>query len=179
VVPQEAFLFNATIRDNIAYGRPDASDAEVVEAARAVGAHGLIASMAGGYLTPVSERGRSLSSGQRQLIALARARLVDPAVLLLDEATSQLDLATEGQVQRAMAAASRGRTTVIVAHRLPTARRADRILVVAGGRIIEDGTHDELVAARGSYADLWKAFTDPARGGTARRSSASSGSRHN
>ena len=100
IVPQEAFLFSGTIRDNIAYGRADATDAEVEAAARAVGAHDFIASLPGGYLQPVSERGRSLSSGQRQLIALARAHLVDPAILLLDEATSNLDLATEAKVQR-------------------------------------------------------------------------------
>ena len=108
IVPQEAFLFTGTVRDNIAYGRPDASDAEVEAAARAVGAHDFVASLPHGYLEPVSERGRSLSSGQRQLLALARARLVDPAILLLDEATSQLDLASEARVQQAMQAAAAG-----------------------------------------------------------------------
>jgi ATP-binding cassette subfamily B protein len=157
-VPQEAFLFTGTIRDNIAYGRPDASDAEVEAAAQAVGAHDVIAAQPRGYLTPMSERGRSLSAGERQLIALARARLVDPAILLLDEATSNLDLATERRVQAAMAMVAAGRTTVLIAHRLPTARTADRIVVVADGRVAEQGTHDELLARGGTYAGLWNAF---------------------
>jgi ATP-binding cassette subfamily B protein len=157
-VPQEAFLFTGTIRDNIAYGRPDASDADVEAAARAVGAHDVIAAQPRGYLTPMSERGRSLSAGERQLIALARARLVDPAILLLDEATSNLDLATERRVQAAMATVAAGRTTVLIAHRLPTARTADRIVVVADGRVAEQGTHDELLARGGTYAGLWHAF---------------------
>lgn len=158
VVPQEAFLFTGTLRDNIAYGRPGADEVEVEAAARAVGAHDFIASLPLGYRTPVSERGRSLSSGQRQLIALARARLVDPAILLLDEATSQLDLASEARVQRAMDAAASGRTTILVAHRLPTARQADRIVVIDDGRIAEQGTHDDLLARDGRYAELWRAF---------------------
>ncbi|HEY1278779.1 MAG TPA: ATP-binding cassette domain-containing protein, partial [Acidimicrobiales bacterium] len=158
VVPQEAFLFTGTVRDNIAYGRPDATDAEIEAAARAVGAHEFVAGLPGGYDAPVSERGRSLSAGQRQLVALARAQLVDPAILLLDEATSQLDLASEARVQRAMGVVATGRTTVLVAHRLPTARTADRILVVSGGRIVEEGSHDELLARGGEYAALWSAF---------------------
>jgi ATP-binding cassette subfamily B protein len=158
VVPQEPFLFTGTVRDNVAYGRPEATDAEVEAAARAVGAHDFIASLPSGYRTPVSERGRSLSSGQRQLIALARARLVDPAILLLDEATSQLDLASEARVQRAMDAAASGRTTVLVAHRLPTARQADRIVVIDDGLVAEQGTHEELLARHGRYAELWRAF---------------------
>jgi ATP-binding cassette subfamily B protein len=157
VVPQEAFLFTGTIRDNIAYGRAEASDADVEAAARAVGAHDFIASLPGGYLQWVSERGRSLSSGQRQLIALARAHLVDPAILLLDEATSNLDLGTEAKVQKAMGVAARGRTTILIAHRLQTARLADRVIVIDEGRVVEDGDHDALLARRGRYAQLWAA----------------------
>jgi ATP-binding cassette, subfamily B, bacterial len=158
IVPQEAFLFTGTIGDNIAYGRPESGDAAVEAAARAVGAHEMIVSQPNGYLTAVTERGRSLSAGERQLIALARARLVDPAILLLDEATSNLDLASEAHVQRAMSRAADGRTTILVAHRLATARLADRIILIAGGGIAEQGTHDELIARRGGYAALWAAY---------------------
>jgi ATP-binding cassette, subfamily B, bacterial len=151
-------MFTGTVRDNIAYGRPDSSDAEVEAAARAVGAHEFIASLSRGYHTAISERGRSLSSGERQLMALARALLVDPAIVLLDEATSQLDLATEDQVRRAMQVASAGRTTLVVAHRLTTAQLADRILVVADGRIVQSGAHEALLDQPGRYRELWDAF---------------------
>jgi ATP-binding cassette, subfamily B, bacterial len=153
-VPQEAFLFTGTIRDNIAYGRPDAGNDEVEAAARAVGAHDFIAALPGGYLHQLLERGRSLSSGQRQLIALARAELVDPVILLLDEATSNLDLATEARVAEAMQQVSRHRTTVIIAHRLQTARTADRIVVLHNGEAVEVGSHDELRALGGRYASI-------------------------
>ncbi|MFI6547315.1 ABC transporter ATP-binding protein [Streptomyces prunicolor] len=158
VVPQEAYLFQGTVRDAIAYGRPDATDAEVEAAARAVGAHEMIATLDGGYLHEVAERGRNLSAGQRQLIALARAELVDPDILLLDEATAALDLATEAQVNQATDRLAGRRTTLVVAHRLTTAARADRVVVMDHGQVVEDGTHDELLALDGYYAELWRTF---------------------
>jgi ATP-binding cassette subfamily B protein len=157
-VPQEPFLFSGTIRDNIAYGRPEAADHEVEAAAQAVGADYFIEELPDRYHHQLSERGRSLSTGQRQLIALARAQLVAPKVLILDEATSNLDLATEARVSAAMSRIAGGRTTVLIAHRLQTARTADRIVVLAEGRVIEDGSHEQLLASGGPYASMWEIF---------------------
>jgi ATP-binding cassette, subfamily B, bacterial len=159
VVPQESHLFAGTVRDAIAYGNQAATDAQVEAAARAVGALDMIAELSGGFYHEVAERGRNLSAGQRQLIALARAYLVDPDILLLDEATASLDLSAEAAVVSATERLTARRTTLVVAHRLTTAARADRIAVVDQGRIVEQGTHDELLAAGGAYAALWAAFT--------------------
>ncbi|SFB93269.1 ATP-binding cassette, subfamily B [Streptomyces aidingensis] len=159
VVPQEPYLFAGTVRDAIAYGRPDATDAEVEAAARAVGAHDMIATLSDGYLHQVAERGRNLSAGQRQLIALARAELVDPDILLLDEATAALDLATEALVNEAADRLTGRRTTLVVAHRLTTAARADRVVVLDRGRVVQDGSHEELLAVPGPYATLWTTYT--------------------
>ena len=159
IVPQESYLFAGTVRDSIAYARPEATDAEVEAAARATGAHDMIMHLPGGYHHEVAERGRNLSAGQRQLIALARAQLADPAILLLDEATAALDLAAEAAVNRAISQLTAARTTIVVAHRLTTAARADRIVVLDSGQIVETGSHAELLAASGTYAALWDAFT--------------------
>ena len=162
VVPQEPYLFPGTVRDAIAYGRPDATDAEVEAAAREVGAIEMIARLPGGFRHEVAERGRNLAAGQRQLIALARAYLVDPAILLLDEATAALDLASEAAVNSATERLTAKRTTLVVAHRLTTAARADRIVVMESGRIAEAGRHEELLERGGSYAALWAAFAGDA-----------------
>ncbi|ALC05530.1 hypothetical protein CDES_05465 [Corynebacterium deserti GIMN1.010] len=154
-VPQEAHLFSGTVAENIAYGSKGASTSIVEAAARRVGALNAIAAIPGGFNHQVGERGRNLSSGQRQLIALARAELIEPSIMLLDEATSTLDPATEAVILNASDRVTRGRTSIIVAHRLATAKRADRILVVDQGRIIEDGSHDELLSANGTYARMW------------------------
>ena len=162
VVPQEPYLFAGTVREAIAYGRPEASDAEVEAAARGVGAIEMISRLPGGFRHEVAERGRNLSAGQRQLIALARAYLVDPAILLLDEATAALDLAAEAAVNTATEQLTARRTTLLVAHRLTTAAHADRIVVMASGQIAEIGTHEELLELGGTYASLWAAFAGTA-----------------
>jgi ATP-binding cassette, subfamily B, bacterial len=160
MVTQESFLFSGTIGENISFGRPGASEAAVEGAARAVGAHGLIASLPQGYQTDVRRRGVRLSSGQRQLVAFARAFLADPRVLILDEATSSLDLPTERLVQRALRTLLRKRTAIIIAHRLSTVEIADRVLVLDRGRIIEDGTPSVLARGTGRYHDLQAAWLD-------------------
>jgi ATP-binding cassette subfamily B protein len=155
VVPQEAFLFAGTLRYNIAFANPDASDAEVWEAVRAVGLADVVERMPDGLDTEVHERGQSLSSGERQLIALARAFLAHPRVLVLDEATSNLDLLSEAKIEAALDVLLEARTAVLIAHRLTTAMKADRIIVVDDGRIVESGPHEELVARGGRYAGMY------------------------
>ncbi|MEU3709590.1 ABC transporter ATP-binding protein [Streptomyces catenulae] len=160
MVTQEAFLFSGTVAENIALGRPDATRAEIEEAARAIGAHDFIAALPDGYDTDVRKRGGRISAGQRQLVGFARALLADPAVLILDEATSSLDIPGERAVQRAMDTVLRGRTAVVIAHRLSTVEIADRVLVMADGRIVEDGTPTTLISDRGRFADLHRAWRD-------------------
>jgi len=154
LVAQEPMIFSASVAENIRYGRPDADDAAVLAAARAAAAADFIAALPQGMATHLGARGVTLSGGQRQRIAIARAILRDPPILLLDEATSALDAESEQAVQQALAAAARGRTTLVVAHRLATVRRADRILVMEAGRIVATGTHDALVRQGGLYARL-------------------------
>jgi ATP-binding cassette, subfamily B, bacterial len=164
VVPQEPFLFAGTIRDNIAFARPDASDAEVDEAVRAVGLVELIESLPDGMSSIVQERGQSLSSGERQLVALARAFLAQPRVLVLDEATSNLDLQSETRIEAALDILLEARTAVLVAHRLSTAMKADRIVVVVDGRIAEEGPHHQLVSAGGLYAEMYATWVSQSSG---------------
>ncbi|GGU39343.1 ABC transporter ATP-binding protein [Streptomyces coeruleorubidus] len=160
MVTQEAFLFSGTVADNIAIGRPDASREEIERAAKEIGAHDFISALPDGYDTDVRKRGGRISAGQRQLVAFARALLADPAVLILDEATSSLDIPGERAVQRAMATVLKGRTAVVIAHRLSTVEIADRVLVMEHGKIVEDGEPAELVAGTGRFADLHRAWRD-------------------
>ncbi|MBP2017880.1 ABC-type multidrug transport system fused ATPase/permease subunit [Symbiobacterium terraclitae] len=156
IVLQDTFLFSGTIRENIRYGRPDATDAEVEAAARAVGAHDFIVRLEQGYETEVQERGAKLSVGQRQLIAFARALCADPAVLILDEATSNIDTYTESVLQEALRTLLHGRTAFVIAHRLSTIRQADRIYYIEDGQVVEEGRHEELLALGGRYAQLYR-----------------------
>ncbi|MEU0200551.1 MULTISPECIES: ABC transporter ATP-binding protein [unclassified Streptomyces] len=160
MVTQEAFLFSGTVADNIAIGRPDATRAEIEQAAKEIGAHDFISALPDGYDTDVRKRGGRISAGQRQLVAFARALLADPAVLILDEATSSLDIPGERAVQRAMETVLKGRTAVVIAHRLSTVEIADRVLVMEDGRIVEDGEPAELIAGTGRFADLHRAWRD-------------------
>jgi ATP-binding cassette, subfamily B, bacterial len=161
LVPQDPVIFAASARENIRFGRPDASDAEVEAAAEAAAAHGFLTQLPQGYDTFVGERGVMLSGGQKQRIAIARAILRDAPVMLLDEATSALDAESERAVQEAVERLARGRTVIVVAHRLATVKRADRIVVIDKGRIVAEGTHERLVAEGGLYARLARLqFTD-------------------
>ncbi|MFS8204290.1 ABC transporter ATP-binding protein [Streptomyces sp. CWNU-52B] len=160
MVTQEAFLFSGTVAENISIGRPDASREDIERAAKAIGAHDFISALPDGYDTDVRKRGGRISAGQRQLVAFARALLADPAVLILDEATSSLDVPGERAVQRAMHTVLRGRTAVVIAHRLSTVEIADRVLVMEHGRIVEDGTPDRLITDTGRFADLHRAWRD-------------------
>ena len=154
LVQQDVFLFSGTIRDNIAYARPDARSADVLAAARVANAHEFIERLPDGYDSPIGERGVTLSGGQRQRLAIARALLTNPRVLVFDEATSHLDSESERLVQHGLAAAARGRTVITIAHRLSTIAGADRIIVLDAGEIIETGTHDQLLARDGVYRRL-------------------------
>ena len=157
IVPQEGFLFSGTVRANLAFGRPDANDAEIREAARAVGADPFISELEDGYDTQVGERGVQLSAGQRQLVAFARALIADPRLLVLDAATANVDIHTEGVIEQGLRRLVAGRTAIVIAHRLSTIRHAARILVMEHGEIVEQGTHEELLALEGRY---WELFTD-------------------
>jgi ABC-type multidrug transport system fused ATPase/permease subunit len=160
MVTQESFLFSGTVGENLLFGRPSATREEMIAAAKAIGAHDFIAAMPNGYDTDVRRRGVRLSSGQRQLVAFARAFLADPRVLILDEATSSLDLPSERLVQRALRTLLRGRTAFIIAHRLSTVEIADRVLVIDAGRVVEDGPPSELRAGEGRYGSLHRAWVE-------------------
>ena len=157
LVLQEPFLFHGTIAENIAYGKPDATREDIVAAARAAHAHEFILRLRHGYDSIVGERGQGLSGGERQRISIARALLINPRILMLDEATSSVDTATEKEIQKALDNLVQGRTTIAIAHRLSTLRRADRLVVLDRGEIVEVGSHDQLITARGAYWRLYEA----------------------
>lgn len=161
IVLQDTFLFAATIRENIAYGRPDATDAEVIAAAKAARIHDFIMSLPAGYNTWVGERGLTLSGGQRQRIAIARVLLLDPKILILDDALASVDVETEAEIQAALETVMRGRTTFIIAHRLRTVRLAHRVVVMVNGEVVEEGTHVELLTRGGFYRRLYETQLRP------------------
>jgi ATP-binding cassette subfamily B protein len=154
VVQQDVYLFSGTVEENLRYGRPDASNEDLIEAAKAANAHEFIMGLPDGYKSAIGQRGVKLSGGQKQRLTIARAFLKDPAVLIFDEATSALDTESERAVQQALLRLARGRTTIVIAHRLSTVRHADRIVVLTPDGVGEDGSHDQLMAADGLYAGL-------------------------
>jgi ATP-binding cassette subfamily B protein len=162
IVPQEGFLFAGTVRENLLFGRPGASEIELAGAARAVGAHDFIKALPNGYDSDVGERGARLSAGQRQLVALARALIADPRILVLDEATANVDVHAEAAIEEGMRTLLAGRTSLVIAHRLSTVMRADRIAVLADGRVVETGSHDELIEAGGAYARPYRTWAEQA-----------------
>ncbi len=156
IVQQDVFLFAGTIRDNIAYGNPEATDEQILDAAKKANLHEFVSGLPDGYDTEIGERGIRLSGGQKQRVSIARVFLKNPSILILDEATSALDNTTEVLIQQSLDELCKGRTTLVVAHRLSTIRNADHIAVVTGGRITESGTHDELMKGNGTYRELYE-----------------------